>query len=274
MMSHSSNFPEAKLMPVLFAGHGSPMNAIEENIFVDAFRGLAKQIPMPKAILAISAHWLTQGTQLTADHYPRTIHDFYGFPDALYKIKYPAKGSQELVEETHDRLDGITAVSDDFDWGLDHGTWSVLRHIYPEANVPVVQLSLDRQLSPVRHYELAKALCSLRSKGILIFASGNLVHNLSKADFGKINELDYGYDWAFEAQQTINTWIENRDIQSLTRLNPNSEAVRLAISTWEHYLPLFYALGTSTKEDHISFFNDRLVGGSLSMTSLLISPDF
>lgn len=189
----SSTFSNTEKMPVLFLGHGSPMNAIEENQFVTGFRNLAKTLPQPNAILCISAHWFTNGTKVTAMEMPRTIHDFGGFPQALFEVQYPAKGSPELAIETKELLKPIDVELDEH-WGLDHGTWSVVKHLYPEANVPVIQLSIDYTKSPQYHFELAKKLSDLRRKGILIIGSGNIVHNLRLVDFPNFNKDNYGYD--------------------------------------------------------------------------------
>ena len=191
--STTESFSNTEKMPVLFLGHGSPMNAIEENEFVAGFRKVGKEIAKPNAILCISAHWETKGTYVTAMEKPRTIHDFGGFPKELFEVQYPALGSPELAKETKNIITK-TEVGLDDKWGLDHGAWSVIRHMYPKADVPVMQMSLDYSKSPQYHYELAKELASLRQKGVLIVGSGNIVHNLRKVAWNKLNEVDYAYD--------------------------------------------------------------------------------
>ena len=189
----SSTFSNTEKMPVLFLGHGSPMNAIEENQFVAGFRNLAKTLPKPKAILCISAHWFTNGSKVTAMEMPRTIHDFGGFPQALFEVQYPAKGSPELALETKELL-LPTDVELDEKWGLDHGAWSVIKHLYPDADVPVIQLSIDYTKPAQYHFELARKLSALRTKGILIIGSGNIVHNLGLVDYHNFDKDNYGYD--------------------------------------------------------------------------------
>lgn len=265
----SSSFPLTEKMPVLFLGHGNPMNAIEENQFVTGFRNIAKTLPKPNAILCISAHWFTNGTKVTAMEFPPTIHDFGGFPPALFNVQYPAKGSPELAEETKNLLHP-TFVALDEKWGLDHGAWSVIKHLYPEANIPVIQLSIDYTKPAQFHYELAQKLQSLRHKGILIIGSGNIIHNLRLVDFTNINKVDYGFDWAIEAHQTINNYLLDRNYKPLINYETQSKAFQLAIPTPEHYLPLIYSLGLQDKTDNLTLFNDNLLAGSLSMTSVKI----
>lgn len=265
----SSSFSNTEKMPVLFLGHGSPMNAIEENEFVTGFRNLAKTLPQPNAILCISAHWFTRGTKVTAMEMPRTIHDFGGFPQALFEVQYPAKGSPELALETKELL-LPTAVELDEHWGLDHGAWSVIKHLYPEANVPVIQLSIDYTQSGQYHFELAQKLSALRHKGILIVGSGNIVHNLRLVDFRNLDKDNYGYDWAIEARATVNDYLLDGNFQPLINYEKQSQALQLAIPTPDHYLPLIYALGLKGKTEDMSLFNDKLLGGSLSMTSVKI----
>ena len=202
----SEDFKNTERMPILFLGHGSPMNALEENEFVKGFRNIASTLPKPNAILCISAHWFTKGTMVTAMEMPRTIHDFGGFPKELFDVEYPAKGSPELANETKTLLTP-TLVELDEKWGLDHGAWTVIKHLYPKADVPVIQMSIDYTQPASYHYELAKKLNSLRSKGILIIGSGNIIHNLGLADFQNFNKENYGYDWAIEAHSTINKFI-------------------------------------------------------------------
>ncbi len=266
----SSSFSNTDKMPVLFLGHGSPMNAIEENEFVAGFRNLAKTLPQPNAILCISAHWFTKGTKVTAMEMPRTIHDFGGFPQALFEVEYPAKGSPELAVETKELL-MPTIVELDEHWGLDHGAWSVIKHLYPEANVPVIQLSIDYTQSGQYHFDLAQKLSALRHKGILIVGSGNIVHNLRLIDFQNFDRDNYGYDWAIEARATVNDYLLDGNFQPLINFEKQGQALQLAIPTPDHYLPLIYALGLKGKNEELSLFNDKLLAGSLSMTSVKIA---
>lgn len=256
-------------MPVLFLGHGSPMNAIEENEFVAGFRNVAKNIPLPQAILCISAHWFTRGTKVTAMEMPPTIHDFGGFPPALYQVQYPAKGSPALAAETKTLLQP-THVELDEKWGLDHGAWSVIKHLYPNANVPVIQMSIDYTQPARYHYELAKKLSTLRHKGILLIGSGNIIHNLRMADFANMHKDNYGYDWAIEARATINEHLQKGNYTPLIDFEKQGKAFQLAIPTPDHYLPLIYTLALQDKTDPLSLFNDKLLAGSLSMTSVRI----
>ncbi len=255
------------LMPVLFIGHGSPMNGIEDNEFSERWMRMGKELPVPQAVLVVSAHWFRKGTLVTAMDFPRTIHDFGGFPQALFDVQYPAPGSAALAKETASLIH-TTQVEMDHDWGLDHGTWTIVRHMYPKANIPVLQLSIDYTKDPQYHYELAKELYGLRKKGVLIIGSGNMVHNLRMVAWDKINEPGYGYDWAIEMNQTFKQLITAGDDQSLIRYDQLGTAGRLAIPTPEHYLPLLYTLGLKGKKDEVSFFNDKAVAGSLTMTSV------
>jgi 4,5-DOPA dioxygenase extradiol len=265
----SGSFSNTEKMPVLFLGHGSPMNAIEENQFVAGFRNLAKTLPRPNAIFCISAHWFTKGTKVTAMEMPRTIHDFGGFPQALFDVQYPAKGSPELALETKQLL-LPTEVELDEHWGLDHGAWSVIKHLYPEANVPVIQLSIDYTKSGQYHFDLAQKLSALRTKGILIVGSGNIVHNLRLVDFRNFDKDNYGYDWAIEVKEKVNNYLLDGNFQPLIDFEKQSKAFQLAIPTPEHYLPLIYTLGLKGKTEELSLFNDKLLAGSLSMTSVKI----
>lgn len=255
--------------PVLFIGHGSPMNGIEDNEFSQSWAKMGRDIPKPKAVLVISAHWLTRGTHITAMEEPKTIHDFGGFPQALFDVQYPAKGSAELAKTTADLITS-THVGLDHDWGLDHGTWTVVRHMYPDANIPVLQLSIDYGRPPQYHYELAKEIAALRKKGVLIIGSGNMVHSLRMIEWSKLNEPNYGFDWAIEMNTIFKQRIENGDHKALIDYENLNKAAKLAIPTPDHYYPLLYTLGLQDNKDAISFFNDKLVGGSLNMTSVKI----
>lgn len=256
-------------MPVLFLGHGSPMNAIEENEFVRGFREVSKTLPTPSAILCVSAHWETRGTFVTAMEKPRTIHDFGGFPEKLFKVQYPAQGNPELAGETQRLITG-TQVAKDLSWGLDHGAWSVLIHLYPKAEIPVVQLSLDYSAGPQVHYDLAKELAVLRDKGVLIVGSGNMVHNLRRVAWDKLNADNYGYDWALEASAKFKKLITEGDHRQLVNYKSLGKEVEMAVPTPEHYLPLLYVLALKDKNDPIHLFNDKAVGGSLTMTSVKV----
>jgi len=256
-------------MPVLFLGHGSPMNAIEENEFVLGFRSIGKNIPRPKAILMISAHWETKGTFVTAMEKPRTIHDFGGFPQALFDVQYPAPGSPELAIETQSIIKKTT-VGLDQKWGLDHGAWSVVKHLYPKADIPIIQMSIDYSQNAQYHYDLAKELSILRNKGILIIGSGNMVHNLGLVAWDKLNTVDFAYDWAIEASNKMKKYILDDDHQALINFKSQGKAFDLAIPSAEHYLPLIYTLALKGKNENVSLFNDKAVAGSLTMTSVKI----
>jgi 4,5-DOPA dioxygenase extradiol len=265
----SDQFTKTERMPVLFLGHGSPMNAIEENQFVRGFREISKKIPTPNAILCISAHWFTKGTFVTSGEIQKTIHDFYGFPPELFAVQYPAKGNPALAKETVELLSPNPIIEID-SWGLDHGAWSVIRHLYPEANIPVIQMSIDYTKSAQYHFELAEKLSKLRDKGILIIGSGNIVHNLRLIDWRNINTVGAGWDWAIEARAKTNEWILDGNYQNLINFEKQGTALQNAVPTPDHYLPLIYTLGLKKKTEEISLFNDELIGGSLSMTSVRI----
>ncbi len=265
----SLSFPKTEQMPALFLGHGSPMNAVEENQFVQGFRAAGRALQRPAAILCISAHWETRGTWVTAMETPRTIHDFGGFPPVLYEQQYPAPGSPELADLISETVQ-ITEVQHDHSWGLDHGAWSVIKHMYPEADIPVIQMSLDVTKSPQEHYELAKELQALRHRGVLIVGSGNMVHNLRRVDWNRLNDT-YAYDWAQEASEKMKGFIATRDHNALIHFQKQGSAFDLAIPTPEHYLPLLYALGLQGEEEDTALFNDQYLAGSLTMTSVKIA---
>jgi 4,5-DOPA dioxygenase extradiol len=256
-------------MPVLFLGHGSPMNAIEDNEFSRGWKEIGKSIPRPRAILCISAHWETRGTLLTAMAKPRTFHDFGGFPKELSDFQYPAPGSPELANEVKSLVTKTSAGLDET-WGLDHGSWSVICHLYPKADVPVVQLSLDYMQNPHYHYDLAKELAVLRTKGILIIGSGNMVHNLRMVSWDKFHEPVFGFDWAIEANDKMKEFITSGDHKSLINYKMQGRAFQLAIPTPDHFLPLLYTLALQEKGEEVALFNDKPVMGSLTMTSLKI----
>jgi 4,5-DOPA dioxygenase extradiol len=255
-------------MPVLFLEHGSPMNAIEENEFVETFRKIGNEITKPNAILCISAHWETNGTFVTAMPNPRTIHDFGGFPKALFEVQYPAKGSPTLAQQTKD-LVTKTEIGLDQKWGLDHGAWSVIKHLYPNADVPVIQMSIDYTKGAQYHFELAQQLSTLREKGVLIVGSGNMVHNLGMVAWDKLNDT-FAYDWAIEASDRMKSYIVDGDFTKLIDYKKQGKAFELAIPSPDHYLPLIYTLGLHNKNEEINIFNDKPVGGSLTMTSVKI----
>lgn len=265
----AAGLPASPLMPVLFLGHGSPMNAIEENQFVRGFREVARGLPKPAAILCVSAHWLTSGTQVTVMEHPKTIHDFGGFPRALYEVEYPAPGSPALAKETAELLKPWS-VGLSQDWGLDHGAWSVIKHLYPKADVPVIQLSIDYSKPASWHFDLARQLSALRRKGILILGSGNIVHNLGLVDFARINEVGYGFDWAIEARSVINDLLKKGDFSPLLNYQQLGKAVSLAVPSPDHFLPLLYTLALREKQEPLALFNDEMLAGSLSMTSVKI----
>lgn len=264
----SSNLPELDyLMPVLFVGHGSPMNGIEDNEFSAQWASIAKDIPQPKAVIVVSAHWFTRGTHLTAMDFPKTIHDFGGFPQALFDVQYPAPGSPLIAAEAA-ALIHSTPVGMDHDWGLDHGAWTVVRHMYPKADIPVLQLSIDYHKTPEEHYSIAAELYQLRKKGVLIMGSGNMVHNLRMLNWEMMN--GGGYDWALEVNSKFKELIMNNDHQPLISYQQLGRAAMLAIPTPEHYLPLIYTLGLKNDKEGVTLFNDKAIGGSLTMTSVRV----
>lgn len=255
-----------KLQPVFFIGHGSPMNGIEQNVFSKKWQEIGKNIDLPCAVLVISAHWLTKGTHVTAMSEPKTIHDFGGFPQELFDVQYPAPGSPFLAEETT-RLITSTNVGLDHDWGLDHGTWTVVRHMFPDANIPVLQLSIDYHKPAQYHYNLAKELYNLRKRGVLIIGSGNMIHNLRMVDWKRLSEPGFGYDWAQTLNETFKKKILSKSHQDLIDYEKFGTAAQYAIPTPDHYYPMLYALALMSDKDDISIFNDEYVGGSLTMTS-------
>jgi 4,5-DOPA dioxygenase extradiol len=269
----TEDLTSGKRMPVLFIGHGSPMNAIQENEFSNNWRNVGRTIPCPRAILCVSAHWETAGSLVTAMEQPRTIHDFGGFPHELYEVRYPAAGSPRLAQEVR-HIVGEDVVGLDEAWGLDHGCWSVMKQMYPEADVPVVQLSLNYAMPPRDHYNLGKQLSPLRQKGVLIVGSGNIVHNLALvkllgdglSDFNR----PFGFDWAIEASDLFKRLINEKHHKELIDYPSLGKAVAMAVPTPEHYLPLLYALALQREDEKIAYFNDKPVAGSLTMTSLII----
>lgn len=255
------------LMPVLFIGHGSPMNGIENNEFSAKWKALGQEIPTPTAVIVVSAHWFTRGTRITAMDFPKTIHDFGGFPKALFDVQYKAPGQPALAAETAALLHSAN-VELDHDWGLDHGTWTIIRHMYPGANIPVLQLSIDYTKPPQYHYELAREMYALRKKGVLIVGSGNMIHNLRMIAWDKMDQPAYGYDWALQLDEKFKHLINTGNHQPLIQYGLLGREAQLAIPTPEHYLPLLYTLGLKGKNDAVNIFNDKAVGGSLTMTSV------
>ncbi|MCX6557071.1 MAG: 4,5-DOPA dioxygenase extradiol [Candidatus Aminicenantes bacterium] len=259
-------------LPVLFVGHGSPMNAVEDNEFSRRWHQVGESLPRPRAILCVSAHWETWGTLVTAMEQPRTIHDFGGFPPELYRAEYAAPGSTWLAGEVRNSI-GAAQVGFDLDWGLDHGCWSVLRRMFPAADLPVVQLSLDYTLSAREHYAIGRELAGLRDKGILIVGSGNMVHNLGLVEIqggGRDFNRPFGFPWAIEANDLFKKLINEDRHQKLADFPALGEAARLAVPTPEHFLPLLYVLAVKHEGEKIEYFNDKPLAGSLTMTSFII----
>lgn len=256
--------PLASRMPVVFVGHGSPMAALELTETTKVWAKLGRRLPTPKAILCISAHWETQGTCVTSNPMPKTIHDFYGFPKELYQLQYPAPGDPALAA----RVAALTGGKPDASWGLDHGAWTVLLHAFPDAAVPVLQLSVDQSKSPQEHLELGRRLAALRDEGVLVLASGNTVHNLRHADFS----MRQGHPWAERARVLIRDAVAQRDFDTLTGYSKLGPDLDLAINRGDHYLPLLYAVGASDESDTLDIINDRSEMGGLAMTTFIWNP--
>lgn len=252
-----------QLSPVMFVGHGTPMNAIEDNEFTKGWKNAGQLLPRPKAILVVSAHWETKGTQVTAMKQPRTIHDFGGFPEKLFQQQYPAPGDPLLAGEIVEMVNK-TKIEKDERWGLDHGTWSVLLPMFPKADIPVLQLSIDYTQGPQYHFDLAKQLAALRKKGVLIVGSGNIVHNLSN-----FTMKDIAYDWAVEFDAKIKEAIDKEDFASLINYQKFGQSAKLAVPTNEHYLPLLYIAALKEKNDKTIYFNEKTTLGSISMRSVV-----
>lgn len=252
-------------MPVLFVGHGSPMNALEKNVVTESMAKLGRELPRPKAILSVSAHWETEGTQVLFNRTPPTIHDFYGFPKALFDMQYPASGPTEIALETQKLIPGSSLNEK---WGLDHGTWSVLAHMYPKADIPVYQVSLDVRKTPEEHMQVGRQLQSLREQGVLILGSGNIVHNLRVINWKDPNGA---YTWAADFDLQIKKALDSRDDKTLMTYESLGEMAKLSVPTAEHYLPLLYIVGASSKDDTLSYPFEGYQMGSLSMRSVLYS---
>ncbi len=252
-------------MPVLFLGHGNPLNALDDNAYTRAWNEIGRSIPRPRAILMVSAHWYLPGTFVTAMEHPRTIHDFGGFPRALFEVRYPAPGDPELAAHVATLL-APARVRMDHAWGLDHGTWSVLRHVYPDADVPVVQLSIDELQPPSYHYELGVRLRPLRDEGVLIAASGNIVHNLHAYAWGR--HVQEPYDWAMRFETTARELMLARRFDPLVDYETLGDDALRSAPTPDHYLPLIYAMGAATPDDAVTFPVEGIDGGSISMLSV------
>ena len=257
--------PHSEVMPFLFVGHGNPMNAITDNIYRKGWADIAQKLPVPKAILCISAHWLTKGTFVTMAENPKTIHDFGGFPQELFEQQYPAPGAVEFAELTSETVKSKNVLPD-FDWGLDHGAWSVLMNMYPKADIPVYQMSIDFGKPMQYHFELANELSFLRKKGVLIIGSGNVVHNLRMAKWTGDTKP---YDWAIVFDHVVKISIEENNPENLISYEKLGSIANLAHPTNDHYIPLIYALGLRDKKDDFLFFNDSFDMGSMSMRSVL-----
>lgn len=252
--------------PLIFIGHGNPMYAIQDNPFTPSWERLGERLPKPKAILIISAHWLTRGTWLTAMEQPPTIHDFGGFPQELFDQQYPAPGSPQLADTVRDLLAPIQVTLEENEWGFDHGTWTVLKYLYPQADIPVVQLSLDATLSSLEHYQLAKRLSALREQGVLIIASGNVVHNLRTADFSSRSI----FPWAERFNDYFKEHLLSRNHQALIDPFTTNEDARLSNPSLEHYWPALYILGLQEDDDAIEIITDGIDLASISMLSFKI----
>lgn len=251
-------------MPVLFIGHGSPMNAIEDNAFTRKWAEIGASLPRPDVILAVSAHWTTEGTRITDSPLPRTVYDMYGFPKELYEVAYQPPGSPVHAAMAAELLDNVQM---DNTWGLDHGAWSVLARMYPKADIPVFQLSLDLRASHQDHFEMGRKLRPLRDRNVMILGSGNVVHNLARVSW----DMGDGYPWAIEFDGYIRGQIEKRNFDGVLAYENAGDSARLAFRTLEHFDPLLYVLGASTDEDHLTVFNDSCTMGSISMTGYLLA---
>ncbi|MBC3875858.1 4,5-DOPA-extradiol-dioxygenase [Undibacterium flavidum] len=261
----------ARPQPAIFLGHGSPMNALEDNQFTRAWQTLGQGFGKPKAILMISAHWMTSAVAVTAMTQPKTIHDFGGFPPALFAMQYPAPGDPVLAQRVADMLAPL-AVHQDHSWGLDHGTWSVLVKMYPDADVPIVQLSLNLNEDEAFHYALGQKLAALRDEGVMIIASGNVVHNLRRLD-PRASGNNSGFEWAHNFNNAIRTAIEQRDFAAVVNYQQFGQSAELSVPTVEHYLPLLYVLGAANANDQIEILCDELVMGSISMMSVVVHAE-
>ena len=255
-----------KRLPVLFVGHGSPMNAIEDNEYSRAWSALGDKLEKPSAILSVSAHWFTRGTKLNDSPTPNMIYDMYGFPEELYQLKYPAPGSPELAYKAKALIGDFVTI--DNNWGIDHGTWSVLNRVFPKADVPIVQLSVNAALTPEEHYAIGQKLRPLRDEGVLIFGSGNVVHNLSRVDW----RMNDGQPWAQDFDHYISNAIFAKDHESVLHYERAGQPAELSVPSMDHFAPLLYILGASDHDDEISSLNDSCTLGSMCMASYLFTP--
>lgn len=251
-------------MPVIFVGHGSPMNAIEDNQYTRGWKDMAAKIPKPQAIISISAHWYTKGTKVMNEENPKTIYDMYGFPKELYEIVYDSPGNPPLAEKSRELISKDSVF--DNSWGIDHGTWSVLVHMYPERDIPLFQISIDAAAPPEEHYKIGRELKPLREQGVLILGSGNIVHNLRMVDWSMGAE---GFDWAHEFDDYIKENIENRNHAAILNYKNLGRTAELAVPITDHFNPILYAIGACDDEDKISVYNYSCEMGSLSMTSYI-----
>jgi 4,5-DOPA dioxygenase extradiol len=254
-------------LPVIFFGHGNPMHAISSNGYTQSWRKIGQAIPRPKAILAVSAHWYIPETSVTASKAPRTIHDFSGFPPELYQVQYPAPGDPELAHRVQELLMPLE-VKPDSNWGLDHGTWSVLRHVYPDADIPIVQLSINRSMPAPFHYEIGRKIRPLRNEGVLIIGSGNLVHNLRTYAWGQHMPEPYG--WAVQFEQAARQKMLAGEHDSLIHYEQLGKDAKLSVPTPDHYLPLLYVLGATQKHERVQFPVEGIDGGSISMLTVQV----
>lgn len=254
-------------MPAIFFGHGNPMNALQQNAYTEDWADIGRSIPRPKAILCVSAHWYIPAVAVTAMEAPRTIHDFGGFPRELFEVQYPAPGSPELAASVQQLL-GENVIADDRHWGLDHGTWSVLCHVFPEADIPVVQLSIDETQPAAFHYDLGKQLSALRDEGVLVIGSGNLIHNLHTYAWGRHNAEPF--DWALRFEEKARELIMSDDHEPLIEYESLGKDALLSAPTPDHYLPLLYILGAKRDGERVSFPVEGFDGGSISMLSVKI----
>lgn len=251
-----------KKMPVVFLGHGSPMNAIEENNYTKMLNQLAIDLPKPKGIVMISAHWMTEGTWVTGQNHPKTIHDFYGFPEKLFQVQYPAPGDRDLAEKIKKQMQDFKINIDQEMWGFDHGMWAVLKHMYPKANIPTVQISLNMSGAPNYHYRIGQQLAYLRHEGYLIVGSGNIVHNLRQLSW---EDGAVAYTWAIEFDEWVKAQIVDRNFAALQTEFLNSSSGKLSVPTLEHYLPMLYVLGASDSHDQVKFIFEEIQNASISM---------
>lgn len=259
---------EKNLMPVLFIGHGSPLNATQYNEFTKSLTSLGTRMPRPKAVLCISAHWMTKGTWVTGMQRPKTIHDFYGFPQELFNIQYPAPGNVELAQRIKEKIKNTKILNDEKEWGLDHGTWSVLRHLYPQADIPILQLSLDMSQDAEFHYKLGKELSFLRNEDVLIIGSGDIIHNLRTMNWDKNAPV---HPWAQEFEDWVLENIKEKNFSALRNEVIKHPGALLSIPSWDHYFPLLYVLGATQNEDKFQMIYQGIEHSSISMTTFTFS---